>query len=105
MKSKEKLLNEIKRRVQQIAPNAEVYLYGSRARGEESVHSDWDVLILVEQDTIDYAFEKQITYPLYDLEFETGEIISPMVYNKQEWNTRYKKTPFYQQVTPELITL
>lgn len=100
-----KLLDEIKYRVQQVDPGAEVYLYGSRARGEEGAHSDWDVLILVEREAIDYAFEKQLTYPLYDLEFETGEIISPMVYPKQQWYTKYKKTPFYQQIAPELIAL
>ena len=99
------LLHEIKRRIRQVAPDAEIYLYGSRARGEESTNSDWDVLILVERAKIDYTFEKQLTYPLYDLEFETGQLISPMVYTKQQWYTDYKKTPFYQEITPELIAL
>ena len=102
---KQELLREIKQRVQQIVPSADVYLYGSRARGEETTDSDWDVLILVERDTIDYAFEKQVTYPLYDLEFETGEMISPMVYSKQQWHTKYRDTPFYQQITSELVAV
>ena len=102
---KQKLLCEIKQRVQQVAPSAEVYLYGSRARGEGGRDSDWDVLILVERDAIDYTFEKQLTYSLYDLEFDTGELISPMVYSKQQWHTQHKKTPFYQQITPELVAL
>lgn len=88
-----------------MAPDAEVYLYGSRARGEGGIDSDWDVLILVERDKIDYTFEKQLTYPLYDLEFATGQMISPMVYSKQRWYNQYQATPFYQQITPELIAL
>lgn len=102
---KQELLREIKLRVLRVSPDAEVYLFGSQARGEEGVYSDWDVLILVERETIDYAFEKQITYPLYDLEFETGEMISPMVYPKQQWHIQYRHSPFYQQITPELIAL
>jgi hypothetical protein len=30
--------------------------------------------------------ERKITYPLYDLEFDTGEVISPMIYSQKEWN-------------------
>ena len=105
MNCNQELLQAIKQRVQQVAPEAEVYLYGSRARGEGGADSDWDVLILVEKDVIGYAFEKQLTYPLYDLEFETGEVISPMVYSKQKWYAKYKATPFYQQITPELVAL
>jgi predicted nucleotidyltransferase len=105
MHAKDTLLKEIKKRIQKVAPGAEVYLYGSRARGEENSESDWDVLILVDKDKVDYAFEKAITYPLYDLEFARGEIISPMVYAKNAWYGKHKGTPFYEHITPDLIAL
>ena len=45
--------------------------------------------------------ETEITDPLYELEFETGEVISPMIYTESEWNSRYRVTPFYRNVMME----
>jgi len=97
----ESIANEIKRIVLKHAPAAEVYLYGSRARGTEHSTSDWDVLILVPQNTVTQSLEEKIMFPLYDLEFDTGEIISPLVYSAEEWNTKYPVTPFYRKVMQE----
>ena len=63
--------------------------------------SDWDLLILLNKDKITDEVEKNVTYPLYDLEFEIGEVISPMVYSEWEWNSRHKVTPFYANVMKE----
>ncbi len=95
------ILDEIKRIVSSRYPSAKIYLYGSRARGTASLGSDWDVLILLNKDKITPDIEESVTYPLYDLEFDTGEVISPMVYSEKEWNTRYRITPFYQNVMKE----
>jgi len=95
------ILKEIKRIVLEQYPSATIYLYGSRAKGSASKESDWDLLILLKKNTITADIERSITYPLYDLEFETGELISPMVYAENEWNTKYRITPFYQNVMKE----
>ncbi len=92
------ILKEIKRIVLEQDPSAKIYLYGSRAKGAASKESDWDLLILLNRKKITAEIERSITYPLYDLEFETGELISPMVYAENEWNTKYRITPFYQNV-------
>jgi len=96
-----KILNRIKRIVKDKEPSAKIYLYGSRSRGTAKDDSDWDLLILLNKDNITTETEKEITYPLYDLEFDTGEVISPMVYSEKEWNSKYKVTPFYQNVMKE----
>jgi predicted nucleotidyltransferase len=95
------ILKEIKRIVLEQDPSAKIYLYGSRAKGVESKESDWDLLILLNKKKITADIERSITYPLYDLEFDTGELISPMVYSENEWNTKYRITPFYQNVMNE----
>ena len=41
--------------------------------------------------------EESITYPLYDLEFDTGQVISPMVYTNHEWHSKYSITPVLPQ--------
>jgi predicted nucleotidyltransferase len=101
MRKSKNILKEIKRIVAEKYPLAKIYLYGSRVRGTANKNSDWDLLILLNKEKITLENEKEITYPLYDLEFETGEVISPMVYSEKEWHTKYKITPFYRKVMQE----
>ena len=103
--SESKIINLIKSIVKSKEPTAKIYLYGSRSRGNSGEYSDWDVLILLKRDCITPETEREITYPLYDLEFDTGQVISPMVYTEKEWNSKYKVTPFYQNVMKEGLLL
>jgi predicted nucleotidyltransferase len=96
-----KILRQIKKIVTEQEPRAKIYLYGSRSLGTARGNSDWDLLILLNKDKVSPEDEQRITYPLYDLEFDTGEVISPMIYSEKEWNTKYKITPFYQNVMRE----
>lgn len=101
MTNQQSVLDRIKRIVLDRDPSAKVYLYGSRARGTMKSDSDWDLLILLNQDKITAEIEKNVTYPLYDLEFEIGEVISPMVYSEKDWNSKHRITPFYSNVMRE----
>ena len=47
MKKREFIIKRIVDIVNQTAPNSELYLYGSRARGTSKKSSDWDLLILL----------------------------------------------------------
>ncbi len=101
MTNQQNVLDRIKRIVLDKDPSAKVYLYGSRARGTMKDDSDWDLLILLNKDKITADIEKNVTYALYDLEFEIGEVISPIVYSENEWNTKHSVTPFYSNVMKE----
>lgn len=101
MSRKSNILIEIKRLVEGKDASAKIYLYGSRAKGTAKKDSDWDLLILLNRDKITPEIESEITDSLYDLEIESGEIISPMVYSESEWITKYKITPFYHNVMQE----
>ncbi len=105
MTSKKKLLLRIKQIVAESEPTATVILYGSHARGEGKKHSDFDLLILVDSDKLTNGDEKRIKNPLYDLEFETGKIISPLVLSRKDWETKHAITPFYQNVQQEGVLL
>ncbi len=101
MNDSNSILNEIKRIITGKEATAKIYLYGSRVKGTENPESDWDLLILLNKEKITPDLEKEITNPLYDLEFETGQVISPMIYSEKEWDTKYKITPFYKSVMRE----
>jgi predicted nucleotidyltransferase len=95
------ILQRIKLVVLQKEPSAKVYLYGSRAKGTAKPDSDWDLLILLKKEIITNEIEHNIMDSLFELEFEIGEVISPMVYSEKEWNSKYKITPFYSNVMRE----
>lgn len=101
----EKILFKIRNSVKAASPDAIVILYGSMARGDFKEDSDFDILILLNKELITREDEKKIKYPLYDIEFETGKIISPLVLSKKDWETRHKITPFYKNVLKEGIIL
>ena len=95
------LLEKIKTSVVFTDPSAILILYGSYARGDYRDNSDVDLLILIDKDKISRSDEKRIKYPLYDIEFDTGTIISPLVFSKKDWEKRHKITPFYENVIRE----
>jgi predicted nucleotidyltransferase len=100
-----KILLKIKQLVNLAEPTATVILYGSYARGQSNKQSDIDILILVDQDKITYSEEQRIKYPLYDLEFETGTIISPIISSRNDWETRNTITPFYKNIKKDGVRL
>lgn len=100
-----KILLRIKQLVNLADPTATIILYGSHARGENKKQSDIDLLILVDIDKVSYSDEKRIKYPLYDLEFETGKVISPLIISRKDWVTRHSITPLYKNITKEGVQL
>ncbi len=102
---RQKLLSEIKKLVLQQDPNAEIILYGSHARGDYKSDSDMDILILVNKEKITHEDEKRISYPLFDLEFETTQVISPLIRSKKIWYEKYPNTALFINVNKEGIRL
>ncbi len=99
------LIQEVKKIIRESEPDAEIILYGSRSRQDPTYESDWDLLILLDG-VVDDDRTDRIRHRLYEIEWETGEVISSIIRNRGEWNSAlYKTTPFYQNVTREGIIL
>jgi predicted nucleotidyltransferase len=105
MIDKEQILKKILRVVNDNAPDSEVYLYGSQARGNPKRLSDWDLLILLNRKKIAFDFETKFMDDFYEIELETGEIISPMIYSKSDWNNKYSMTPLFENIQKEGVRL
>ena len=99
------LIDKIKKTVMTTDPKATVILYGSFAKGDNRPGSDIDLLILLDKEHITREDEKKITYPLYDIEFDTGQIISPLVLSKYDWERRHRITPFYENIKKDGLIL
>lgn len=86
-------------------PDSEIYLYGSQARGDSKKFSDWDLLILLNLQNIPFDLETKVMDDFYDVELETGVIISPLIYTKSDWNDKHWGTQLYENIQKEGIRL
>ena len=105
MSRKEQILKLILKLVNKNAPDSEVYLYGSRAKGNAKKLSDWDLLILLNTPKVSFDLETRFLDEFYELELETNEIFSPLIYSKNEWNLKHSITPLYENIKKEGVKL
>jgi predicted nucleotidyltransferase len=105
MSKKDQIVQMIIQVVNKTAPDSEVYLYGSRARGNAKKLSDWDLLILLNKPNVPFEFETKFLDEFYELELETGEIISPLIYSKNDWDSNYSITPLFENIKREGVRL
>ena len=99
------IVKQIKEKMMKTEPTATTILYGSEARGDARPDSDIDLLILLEGDKRDLRKESEISGALYDIELESGILISPMIMLRKQWENRPFKTPFYVNVMNEGVVL
>lgn len=67
--------DQIKANVLEVNPEAEVWLYGSRARGTAREDSDWDVLVLTPDDSLSVQEEGRFIDHICDLMVKTGQVM------------------------------
>lgn len=98
-------ITSIRNVVRRIAPPRSIaILYGSRARGTARCDSDWDILWILDKDTLTQADYDAIGYPLVLLGCEMEAEINPILYTTTEWQNN-QSTPFYENVISDGINL
>jgi uncharacterized protein len=103
--NKSLIINRIKKTIHDKDPKADAFLFGSRARGDNRTDSDWDILILVDSGKITNEIEDQFRDGLYDIELDSGQIISTFIYPKSLWESSLRFSPLYKNVKKEGIQL
>jgi uncharacterized protein len=105
MAADRRLLALCKAAVREVAPEADLILYGSRARGDAREDSDYDLLVLVDREA-DMDLEKAIVDRLVPLEVRTGKVLTVVVYSRAQWDSAlYQAMPFHKNVTREGVAL
>ncbi|MBQ6070293.1 MAG: nucleotidyltransferase domain-containing protein [Bacteroidales bacterium] len=102
---REAIRNRISRVLEQIAPiQGKAILFGSQARGDARKDSDWDVLILIDKDSISSADIDRVSYPIRELGWEIDAMVNPIMYTMKDWESK-SFTPFYKNVMKEGVVL
>jgi predicted nucleotidyltransferase len=96
-------LNKIKETIKHYDSEADVMLYGSRARGDNKNNSDWDFLIILNQN-VNEKLKDEIRNELFEMELESDQVISSIIHSKQSWNN-LSITPLYKNIYKEGIRL
>ncbi|MBP5482518.1 MAG: nucleotidyltransferase domain-containing protein [Paludibacteraceae bacterium] len=79
-------------------------LFGSQARNDAHEESDWDLLILLNDDQTNQDAFSTYAYPFVELGWEYGTYFSPKIYTRSEWSRR-RGTPFYENIAREGVVL
>ena len=102
---KELILEKIKKSVLSTESDAQVILFGSKARNADTSESDWDILVLLNRPHVTFKDEQRVRNGLFEVELEVEEPISTFVYSLADWNTKMSVTPPYNNVKLEGIAL
>lgn len=95
------IAEKIRRKILSLDSTSEIILFGSHARGDSNIDSDWDILILVEHGKSSLSEEQKYRYALLEVELEIGQPISVHAFSKSDWETKYAGTPLYENIALE----
>jgi len=100
-----KLLKRCKKAIRGVVADADVILYGSRARGDANEYSDYDILVLIDG-PVSISLKERFIDQTLPLELETGAVLTLITYNRQQWDTPlYRAMPFHKNVDREGVLL
>ena len=98
------VIDNIKQLGKRLLPKgSSIYLYGSRARGDNYEGSDWDLLLLLDKPYMSYKDRDDIEFPFVDLGWNIGEDISARAYTKEQWFKGQHSLFFYNVEQDKLL--
>lgn len=98
------VFSDIKDTARRIMPsNGHVILFGSQARGDSRVNSDWDLLVLLDKKKIEVSDHDKYTYPFWELGWKVNAMIHPVIYTVDDWNSN--KSLFHKNVEQDGIVV
>lgn len=103
-----KILSEFYEQVKRILGNRlkQIILYGSYARGDYNEKSDIDLMLLTDLNFEEIEkYRDDISDIAFEIELKTGIIISPVIKNIDNYNSKINIIPFYRNVQEEGVVL
>ena len=91
------ITNAIKKGLEALPLDIEVWLYGSEARGDARPDSDIDLLVLFNKPKVDDEDRDKIYDITMPIEWDSGVAVNTIMFPKSLWESRM--TPFRLNVT------
>ena len=81
----------------------EVVLFGSKARGDDDMESDIDLLVLTDE-PVTWSERKEINDSLYEIQLKYDVIISPLITTVSTWNDGvFSVLPIHDEISTQGI--
>lgn len=100
----QEILSKIKAAVREVIPDAKVYLFGSRARGDWHEESDWDILVLTDE-TVNRSLKKKVRHQIFPISLAINDFIDCTVVNHQNWNEHPGYYVLHRSVNDETVVI
>ncbi len=98
-------LQELKKKICERFPDAEIILYGSKARGDAGEESDIDILILIDSQ-INRKLKEEVTEITYDIELKYDVVFGNVIENREFWKSPLANAmPLHWNIDKEGIRL
>ncbi len=98
------ITNSIKKSVLGIVPQAQVALFGSRAKGRPNDESDWDILVITPGPATS-RLKNNIHDALFPLSVEIGSFINTLVVGAKEWENDPSYYSLHQTMNGNMVLL
>jgi predicted nucleotidyltransferase len=83
--TKEQILISIKAQIQEVLPDANIILFGSRAGDSAHEESDWDILVIADKPQITKSIKQTIHDKVFPLSVAIGAFINLLLVTKKDW--------------------
>lgn len=94
------ILNQFAHQVRQRFPDAQIWAFGSRARGDAQPDSDLDICVVLE--TLDRSVKKAISHIAWEIGFDNDLLITTVKYSRHQFEQGpCKSSPLVQTIQRE----
>ena len=81
----QQILLNIKQQILDVLPEANIFLFGSRASNTATEESDWDILVIVKSPAISKQSKRAVHDKIFPLSVSIGAFINLLLVTKTDW--------------------